>query len=139
MRSSENQQYLSMLEWGHMKINNILVYWNEVTWESITNQYGGYVIGSHVTSSQHTDVLFILMWPYSSIIKCYWFSCDLITSYWGFVDSHGFSFHHINVLLILMMRISNTLVCWDEVIWESIKQYVGMRSHENQQYLSMLE
>jgi hypothetical protein len=94
-------------------------------------------------------VLFIFIWPYSTIIKCYWFSCDPITAYWGIFDSHGTSFHHINMLLILTvphssewghMRINNILVCWNEVTWESIThQYVGMRSPENQQYLSMLE
>jgi uncharacterized membrane protein len=114
----------SMLEWGHMKINNILVYWNEVTWESITNQYGG------MRSPQN-------MVPHSTILMCYWFSCDLIPAYWSIVDSHGTSFHHTNVLLILMQPHS-----WNEVAWESITheyggestifQYAGIRSHENQ-------
>jgi hypothetical protein len=42
----------------------ILVYWS--------------IIDSHVTSFQHSDVLLILMWCYSHILMCYWFSCDLI-------------------------------------------------------------
>jgi hypothetical protein len=84
MRSPENQQYLSMLEWGTMRINNISVCW----------------------------VLFIFIWPYSTIIKCYWFSCDPITAYWGIFDSHGTSFHHINMLLILTVPHSSILMCY---------------------------
>jgi hypothetical protein len=48
MRSPENQQYLSMLEQVHMRINDIG--WN------------------------HTNVLLILMRPHSSILMCYWLS-----------------------------------------------------------------
>jgi hypothetical protein len=112
----ENQQYLSMLEWGHMKINNILVYWNEVTWESITNQYGGM---RYVVSLQHTEVLLILMVPHSTILMCYWFSCDLIPAYWCIIDCR--------------VTLYKTSVCCNEVTWESITlYYAGIRSHENE-------
>ena len=68
------------------------------------------VIDFHVTSVQDTNMLLILRWPYSSILMCYWFSCDLILAYWSFVDSYGTSFHHTNVLLMLMPPHSNILI-----------------------------
>jgi hypothetical protein len=131
-----------MLEWGHLRINNTSVCWNEVTWESITHLYArlrspenqqylsmlewGHhssilmcyyfswylipaywcVIDFHGTWFQHTDVLLILMLPHSSILMCYWFSCGLIPIYWSIVDSQN-----------------DTLVCWHEVPCESITYY----------------
>jgi hypothetical protein len=91
------------------------------------------VIDSQVTSYQHTEILLILMWPYSRILKhcwfscvlmCYWFSydlspaywclyrfsCDLIPAYWCIVDSYSTSFHHTNALLILMPPHSSILI-----------------------------
>jgi len=62
------------------------------------------------TSFQHTDVLLIFMWPHSSILMCYWFSCDRIPAYWSIVDSYGTSFQHTNVLLILMPPHSSILI-----------------------------
>ena len=51
---------------------------------------------------QHTEVLLIFRSPHSSILMFYWFSYNLITAYWGIVDSNGTSFHHTNMLLILI-------------------------------------
>ena len=70
------------------------------------------VIDSYDTAFQLTDVLTILVWPYSSILKyCWfsgdlkycWFSGDLMLAYWCVIDSHLTSFQHTEVLLILMV------------------------------------
>jgi hypothetical protein len=42
------------------------------------------------------------MVPHSSILMCYWFSCDLIAAYLCVIDWHVTSFQHSDVLLILM-------------------------------------
>ena len=52
------------------------------------------------------------MWPHSSILICYWFSCDLIPAYWGIVDFLVNSFIHTNVLLILRWPHSTILMCY---------------------------
>ena len=91
------------------------------------------VIDYHVTSFQHTDVpnssilkyywflwylipgtdvLLILMWPLSSMLMCYWLSCDLIPANWCVIDSHVTSFQHTDVLLILMWPHSSILICY---------------------------
>jgi hypothetical protein len=130
-----------MLEWGRMRINNTLVCLNEVPWESTILQYAG--IRSHY---QHTNVLLILicMVPRSSILMCYWFSCDLIPAHWSLVDSHGIPFHHTNVLLILMRPHSSILMCY-WFSWYPIPAYWFVNDNmwpyynENEQYFSMLE
>jgi hypothetical protein len=130
LKSHENQQYLSMLEWGHMRINNTSVgmlewgtkrinntsvCWNEVKWESITHQYASMrspenqqyfrspenLIDSCVTLFQHTEVLLILLVPHSTILICYWFSWYCIPAYWCVNNSRVALFQHIEVLLIL--------------------------------------
>jgi hypothetical protein len=47
-----------------------------------------------VISYQDTNVLLILMWPYSSILMCYWLACDLIPAYWCVIESDVASFLH---------------------------------------------
>jgi hypothetical protein len=151
-----------MLEWGCIRINNTLVWWKEVPRESITHWYGGMrhhenqqyimcyrfswdpmpaywcVIYSHVTSSQHTNVLSILRWPHHSILRYCWFSWHLIPPYWCVIDSPVTLFQHTDVLLVLRWSISSILMCywiscdlipaykyvtsvwWNGVPWESI-------------------
>jgi hypothetical protein len=54
-------------------------------------------------------VLLILRLPHSSILMCYWFSCDFSMLEWG------------------NLRFNYTSVCWNEVTWESIiHQCAGM-------------
>ena len=78
---------------------------------SATLAYWG-IVDSHGTSFQHTDVLFILMWSHSSILICYWFSCDLIPAYWCINNSHVTPFQHTEILLILMVPHSTILMCY---------------------------
>jgi apolipoprotein N-acyltransferase len=92
-----------MLGWGHLRINTTLVCSDEVTWEKITRQYAG---------MKHTEVLLILMVPHSTILMCYWFSCDLISAYWCIIDSCVTLFQHTEVLLILMVPHSIILMCY---------------------------
>ena len=105
--------------WPHPSI--LMFYW---FWWYLIPEYRC-VIDSHMTSSQHTNVLLILMWshssilmflillwPHSSILMYYWFSCEIIPAYWNIVDSHGTSFHHTIVLLILMRSHSSILMCY---------------------------
>jgi capsular polysaccharide biosynthesis protein len=116
-----------MLEWGHLRVNNI-------------SDYHWCIIDSCVTLFQHTEVLLILMVPHSTILICYWFSWYCIPAYynntsvcwnkvawesitheyggmryhenqqysntfqhtyWCVIDSHVTSFQHTEVLLIL--------------------------------------
>jgi hypothetical protein len=64
------------------------------------------------TSFQHTDVLLIFMRPQSSILICYWYSCDLIPAYWCVIDSRVTLFQHTLVLLILIVPHSTILMCY---------------------------
>jgi hypothetical protein len=105
--------YFSMLAWGSMRINSILCWKLKVTRESITHQYARMrsrenqqhfcnyssrlMFYCHVTSFHHTNLLLILMWPHSIILRYCWFSWYLIPPY------------HI--------RIINTSVCWNEATW----------------------
>jgi hypothetical protein len=67
------------------------------------------IIDCRVTLFQHTDVLLILMVPHSTILMCYWFSCNLIPAYWCVIDSHGTAFQHTDVLTILVWPYSSIL------------------------------
>ena len=67
-------------------------------------------IDSHVISYQDTNVLLILMWPYSSILMCYWLACDLIPAFWCVIASDVASSQHTNVLLIIMWPHSSILM-----------------------------
>jgi hypothetical protein len=151
-----------------MWINNTLVCWDEVTCTILMCHWFSYnlipvywcVIDSHGTAFQHSDVLTILVWPYSSILKYCWFSgdlkyCwlsgDLILAYWCVIDSRVTLFQHTEVLLILMVPHSAILMCY----WFSCdlipaywcvndshgnkakqelltRQNAGMQYHENQ-------
>ena len=51
----------------------------------------------HVTSFHHTNLLLILIWPHSTILKYCWFSWYLIPPYWCVIDSHVTSFQHTDV------------------------------------------
>jgi hypothetical protein len=136
-----------MLEWGTMRINNTLIWWNEVPWESTIPQY------------------VILVSPYSSICYCRfssdlkycWFSSDFILASQCVIDSHATSFKHTIVFMIIMVPIQafwlikesrvalfqhtdNTLLCWHEITWELITHWdARMKSLENQQYFRSLE
>jgi hypothetical protein len=51
--------------------------WDQyASWDFIPAYWN--IIDSHVTSFQHTEILLILMWPYSSILKYCWFSGALV-------------------------------------------------------------
>ena len=54
-----------------------------VTWNKHTNALSIIKCGvnSHVILFQNTNVLWNTMWPHSSILIYYWFSCDLISAY----------------------------------------------------------
>ena len=84
------------------------------------------IIDFHITSFHHTNVLLILMVPHTSILMCYWFSCDLIPEYWCVIDSHVtslrhtngvtdyhvISFQHNNVIYIVVVSHSSILMCY---------------------------
>jgi hypothetical protein len=102
MRSPENQWHISILEWGHMRINNKSVWWTSILrycWFSCDLIPTYCFIDSQMISSQHTNVLLILMVYHSSILICYWFPCDLIPAYWCVMLEWG------------NLRINNTSVC----------------------------
>ena len=92
--SFQYTEVLLILMWPH----NIPAYWC--------------VIDSYMTSFPKTDVLLILMWPHSSILMCYWFSCDLIPAHWSIVDSQVPLFQQNDVLLILMWPHSSIMCYW---------------------------
>ena len=50
------------------------------------------------------------MWPYSSILMCYWLACDLIPAFWCVIASDVASSQHTNVLLIIMWPHSSILM-----------------------------
>ena len=52
------------------------------------------------------------MVPHSTILMCYWFSCDLIPAYWCIIDCRVTLFQHTEVLLILMVPHSTILICY---------------------------
>jgi hypothetical protein len=111
-----------MLEWGHIRFNSTSICWNEVSWELIA-QYAG-------------------MRPHQNQLMCYWFSCDLFPMYWCVIDSHVTSIQHTDLLLIIMWPHSSIPMCYWFSWWGhmTIKHLsAGMRSHENQQHISMLE
>ena len=76
----------------HTEVLLILMVPHYEFWLSLCKIVRGSVILLLPLSSILTYVLLILMWPHSSILICYWFSCDLIPAYWGIVDSQVISF-----------------------------------------------
>ena len=76
----------------------------------------------------HTDVLLILVLPHSSILICYWCSCDFIPAYWCVIDSSVTTFHHTEELLILMWSLSSILICY-WLSWDLIPAYLFDMMH----------